>query len=89
MPASTLKPSKSRKIQTNSSANRSSLLENLPPAIAEQSTDTKPSRLPSEEEIARRAYALCEQRQQNGQPGDALGDWLRAEQELLAEDRQA
>ena len=34
------------------------------------------------DDIARRAYEISLQR--NGRPGDALSDWLQAEQELKA-----
>ena len=38
---------------------------------------------PSHEEIAARAYAVYQQR--GGSDGEDLGDWLRAERELLQE----
>jgi hypothetical protein len=37
---------------------------------------------PTQEDIALRAYEISQQR--NGQPGDALSDWLQAERELTA-----
>ena len=36
----------------------------------------------SEEHIRQHAYQLFENRQQRGLAGDAIGDWLQAEQEL-------
>jgi hypothetical protein len=41
------------------------------------------STVPTSEEIAVRAYLIYLGR--NGSPGDPRADWLRAEQELLAE----
>ena len=35
---------------------------------------------PTQEQVRRRAYEIFEERR--GGPGDALSDWLRAEQEL-------
>jgi hypothetical protein len=35
-----------------------------------------------EEEIRRRAYSIYEARAHRGEAGDALSDWLKAEQEL-------
>lgn len=40
---------------------------------------------PTDTEIARRAYEIFLAR--NGEPGDALADWLQAEEELKAERR--
>jgi outer membrane protein TolC len=37
---------------------------------------------PTQEDIARRAYEISQQRQGHG--GDALSDWLQAERELTA-----
>jgi len=37
------------------------------------------------EDIAFRAYLIAEKRQQLGLPGDALGDWVEAERQLLGE----
>jgi len=37
------------------------------------------------EDIALRAYFIAERRQQLGLPGDALGDWIEAERQLLGE----
>jgi hypothetical protein len=39
---------------------------------------------PSNEQIRNRAYSIYEARTRNGQPGDAVSDWLKAEQELRA-----
>jgi hypothetical protein len=41
--------------------------------------------LPDHAEIATRAYCISEARRQNGQPGDEMSDWLRAEADILAE----
>src|SRR5262245_37338615 len=38
---------------------------------------------PTQDDIARRAYEISQER--NGQPGDALSDWLQAERELTAD----
>ena len=38
---------------------------------------------PTQDDIARRAYEISQQR--NGEPGDALSDWLQAERELIAD----
>jgi hypothetical protein len=38
--------------------------------------------LNGEDEVARRAYELYQQRQQTGEPGSADGDWFRAETEV-------
>jgi hypothetical protein len=40
---------------------------------------------PTDTDIARRAYQIFLAR--NGEPGDALADWLQAEEELKAERR--
>ncbi len=37
------------------------------------------------EDIAFRAYLIGEKRQQLGQPGDSLGDWVEAERQLVSE----
>lgn len=44
-----------------------------------------PPSAPTDTEIARRAYEIFLAR--DAEPGDALADWLRAEQELNAERR--
>jgi hypothetical protein len=36
----------------------------------------------TQEDISRRAYEISQERQANGQPGDALGDWVQAQQDL-------
>jgi hypothetical protein len=41
--------------------------------------------VPSQERIRARAYELYESR--GGEPGQDLGDWLRAEQEILKQER--
>ena len=46
------------------------------------SDETRPNRVPSHEEISRRAYELWAKR--GGVGGNAQEDWLRAEQELRA-----
>jgi hypothetical protein len=51
------------------------------PAAA-RSTDSVARRQASHDDIARRAYALFQER--GGQHGDDLADWLRAEAELTA-----
>ena len=38
-----------------------------------------------QEDIAFRAYLIGEKRQQLGLPGDAVGDWVEAERQLLGE----
>jgi hypothetical protein len=40
---------------------------------------------PRTEDIAIRAYLIGEKRQQLGQPGDSLGDWVEAERQLIGE----
>ena len=35
------------------------------------------------EQIAERAYEIWEWRMENDQPGDALSDWLEAEEEII------
>lgn len=37
------------------------------------------------ERIARRAYHIYQQRQNDGAPGDEIGDWMRAEDEVRRE----
>ncbi len=37
------------------------------------------------EDIAFRAYLIGEKRQQLGQPGDSLSDWVEAERQLVSE----
>jgi hypothetical protein len=37
------------------------------------------------EDIAFRAYLIGEKRQQLGQPGDSLSDWVEAERQLISE----
>ena len=37
------------------------------------------------DDIALRAYFIAERRQQLGQPGDSLGDWIEAERQLRSE----
>lgn len=39
---------------------------------------------PSDADIALRAYLIGERRMKLGLPGDAMSDWLQAEQELRA-----
>ncbi len=38
-----------------------------------------------QEDVAFRAYLIGEKRQQLGQPGDSLSDWVEAERQLIGE----
>jgi hypothetical protein len=44
---------------------------------------TATASVPTQEDIALRAYLIGERRQQAGLPGDSTSDWLQAERELL------
>ena len=52
------------------------------PAVKKKATTSRSRVMPATEpaDVAVHAYLLCEQ----GEPGDAIEHWLRAEQELLA-----
>lgn len=54
---------------------------------ASKKKETNPAATPAvrSEDIAFRAYLIGEKRQQLGLPGDALGDWVEAERQLLTE----
>ena len=41
--------------------------------------------IPSQEQIALRAYFISERRQQLGWEGNHVSDWIEAEQQLIAE----
>ncbi len=45
--------------------------------------------VPSNDDIALRAYYIAERRQKLGWPGDSTSDWIEAERQLLAEARRA
>jgi len=53
--------------------------------IKESAGREKQHRVITNEEIALRAYFIAEKRHSDGIPGDALGDWLEAKSQLLAE----
>jgi hypothetical protein len=52
---------------------------NEPPKPTEPAPPTAP---PAQEEIARRAYEISQEREQKGTPGDHVSDWHQAETEL-------
>ncbi len=54
------------------------------PEVTPTNTAIEVSSVPSEA-IAQRAYDLFEARQRTGSAGDAVGDWLQAEQEVLGD----
>ncbi len=78
-PAKVPRPRKPRvaKAGTNSPALKSAQPEQAPAKLSSEQAHAYP-----QEEIARLAYSLWEQR--GSQPGSPLEDWLRAEQELLS-----
>ena len=51
---------------------------------AKQQSDTEDQRHPTEDEIRERAYEIY--RARNGDPGDEIDDWFRAEAELRGRD---
>jgi Protein of unknown function (DUF2934) len=59
---------------------RNVTLENDPSPIQPHAEDASANPRPSHEEIRRRAYEIYLER--NGDAGDELDDWLRAEREL-------
>ncbi len=58
-----------------------------PTAPASDQQDATPRSLPTQEEIARRAYQIHQERGES--EGDALGDWLQAERELTEADARS
>ena len=54
------------------------------PEVTPTNTAIEVSSVPAEA-IAQRAHALFEARQRTGSAGDAVGDWLQAEQEVLGD----
>jgi hypothetical protein len=63
-----------------SKGKRNVTLEPDASSIQPNAEDTSANSVPSHEEIRRRAYEIYLDR--NGDPGDELDDWLRAEREL-------
>lgn len=56
------------------------------PSTSKASAKAAPKQaIPSQEEIALRAYFISERRQQLGWKGDHASDWRDAEQQLIAE----
>lgn len=51
----------------------------MPPRVEAQVTKAT-LHIPTQDEIARRAYEIFKSR--NGRPGDPVADWLQAEREL-------
>jgi Protein of unknown function (DUF2934) len=51
---------------------------------AKQQSNTEDQRHPTEDEIRERAYQIY--RARNGDPGDEIDDWFRAEAELRGRD---
>jgi len=83
-----LRPSKTRSVGQNP-ANRVSGPDITVAAFRSDGVAPSPTiselerRLPTNEEIAVRAFQISEQRRQEGEPGDEISDWLRAEAELM------
>ncbi len=54
-------------------------------APAKSKSQKKVATQPSSEQVALRAYFICERRRSLGIHGDETSDWVAAERELLAE----